>query len=118
MVARIAASGVPLDQIDRHALSDSNFELFNAHRVVETLPMSAGGTFDWEFLDPGRWLGTLVDSSPYLQSVFTAAWDRHPCSPLRPWSLAIGFGKRRTHCQQGPHVSDTHMFSWVAVHRW
>jgi hypothetical protein len=60
-------------------------------RCVETMPLTTGGTFEWEFADPGKLLANMVDRSPALNLLFAEAASKHPPSIERPWSLVVGF---------------------------
>jgi hypothetical protein len=66
-------------------------ERFMSVRCVETLKLTNGGTFDWEFADPGRLLASMVDHSLALNSLFAEAASRSPPRIDRPWSLVVGF---------------------------
>jgi hypothetical protein len=60
-------------------------------RCVETMPLTVGGSFEWEFADPGKLLANMVARSPALNNLFAETASRHPPSPDRPWSLVVGF---------------------------
>ena len=77
--------------MSRRSLQAANTELFEKHRIVEQMPRTAGGVFDWDLLQPNAWLAALVANSPGLQSLFQKALARSPMTAERPWRLVLGF---------------------------
>ena len=55
------------------------------------MPSVDGGMVDWHLCHPNRMLALLVEESPALQTWLRDAFRRVPCTPLRPWSLLVGF---------------------------
>ena len=37
---------------------------------METMPLTTGGSFEWEFADPGKLLANMVARSPALNKLF------------------------------------------------
>ena len=64
--------------VSRRSLQAANTELFEKLRIVEQMPRTAGGVFDWDLLQPNTWLADLGAKSPGLQSLFQKALARSP----------------------------------------
>jgi hypothetical protein len=80
-----------LEHSSMHLLREANAEQFLSVRRIIRLPLTAGGTWDWELADPNRLLQLAVNASPTLQHLFAAAVRRSPPSCRKPWHLVIGF---------------------------
>jgi hypothetical protein len=80
-----------VDFLDK-AKPRGNFdERFEKVRHVEDVPLVSGGSFSWEFADPGKLLSSALDESPGLRQVFSDAAERCPPTISTPWSLLVGF---------------------------
>lgn len=64
---------------------------FRAVRHTLQMPLTAGGTFTWEFADPNALLASMVAHSRQLNALFTEAVRRSPPSLDKPWSLVVAF---------------------------
>jgi hypothetical protein len=92
LMRRIGRVGLESLDVSRRQLIDANAVVWNAHRVVDLMPLASGeGDWSWEYLSPNGWMSALVDRSPALQRMFSAALARSPCTEQRPWSLILGF---------------------------
>jgi hypothetical protein len=77
--------------IDVHRLRRVNLDIFMSVRHVEKMFLSGGGEFDWEFADPAKLMGVVLNRNLNLQDVYLRALAEHPCSPEKPWSIVVGF---------------------------
>jgi hypothetical protein len=82
---------VDLEHSGMHFLRGANTEQFMKIRHSFTMPLIAGGTWDWELADPNLLLQLAIDTSPYLRQLYSAAVRRSRPSAANPWHLAIGF---------------------------
>ena len=75
----------------RRQLRDANGSLFRSLRHTEEMPLTGGGTFEWNFVNPNRMLAEMLSRSTELNSLYAAAVRRTPPTLRQPWSLVIGF---------------------------
>jgi hypothetical protein len=52
-------------------------------RHVESLPTVDGGSFQWEFADPGKLLSQLVQDVPQVQGIFAEVGIAKPCTLIQ-----------------------------------
>jgi hypothetical protein len=75
----------------RRVLRESNQSSVSEMMRSFELPLLKGGTYTLHFVDPGLLLAALLQDSAALRDLYTAAWNRSPSSPDRPWSLVVAF---------------------------
>lgn len=73
------------------SIAEVNQARFAELRAEISLPLSGGGEFCWELLNPNKLLSFMVDSCPSVAGVFREALARTPPRADRPWSLIVGF---------------------------
>jgi hypothetical protein len=77
--------------ITRWRLRDANNEEFLELRRSIEVPLKAGGSTPWEYVDPNALLRRTVDKVPKFHALVAAAVQRHPPSLRHPWRLVVGF---------------------------
>ena len=75
----------------RRALHDANLGAFKELASSKQMPLEAGGSWEWKFLDPNRLLADRAEGDHRLQALFVEALRRRPQSAAEPWHLIVGF---------------------------
>ena len=89
LLRRLRNEGLP--DATMHGLRESNFDDFRRISLVFQMPLSKGGSWAWNLIDPVKLLQCAVDRSPMLQGLFSAAIRRSRPTLACPWRLVIGF---------------------------
>ena len=76
-------------RVGRNALLKANKQLLGRCLQSETLELTEGGEFTWEYADYNILLPELVEASDELQELFSVAARTHPCSQDSPWRLVL-----------------------------
>jgi len=92
LLSDIQSAGPDLPRtVNRHRLQDANYARFEVVRHTMQVPLTDGGSWDWEFADPNMLISLMVRESDVLQDLFGRAIARHRPSQQNPWTLIIGY---------------------------
>ena len=72
-------------------LRETNLRCYRRLQHTEAMPLTSGGSFDWELLHPNLLLVEMVERSAAFRSRVIAAFRRCPPTTTRPWNLVVGF---------------------------
>ena len=75
----------------RQRLQEANEKAFRQVARIKSMPLEAGGHWDWVYADSNKLLAMLAEHDKHLESLLAVAIQRHPPSPANPWHLVIGF---------------------------
>ena len=79
------------EHVNRNRLMDANNARFNSISHTAQMPLTAGGSWDWQFADPNKLISLMLRESKTLQDLFGHAIARHRPSQENPWTLIIGY---------------------------
>jgi len=91
LLAHLQGPGELAPETIRKQLMGANMHHFNTAKCTIHLPLIAGGSWAWEFIDPGALLDAMLAASPSFRAVFQRAWDTRAPSVAAPWSLVVAF---------------------------
>ena len=79
----------------RYAIQSAVLDLFDTVSVSETIQLTDGSEFTWEYIDPAMLLSETVRRLPSVAATYESAMLKHPPSEARPWHLIVGHRMRR-----------------------
>ena len=74
----------------RYCIESAVLNLFDTVSVSETLQLTDGTEFTWEFVDPALLLSETVRRLPVVAATYQQAMLEHPPSEEHPWDLIVG----------------------------
>lgn len=89
LIRKIQSSNV--QALSSFALYEANLARFMVVRHIETVRLTDGGDFEWEFAHPAKLVSSMIADCPELERLFLASASRHPCDATHRWRMIIGF---------------------------
>ena len=79
------------ENVTRRRLMNANNARFDSIKHTAQMPLTEGGSWEWEFADPNKLLSLMLRESQTLQDLFGHAMARHRPTQGSPWTLIIGY---------------------------
>lgn len=89
LLAELRRSQLDISNTSSRSIADAFHNRFDELKVVIKMNMLDGSTFDWEVLHPCRLFSYMLHELPALESIYSAAMQKHKPSIALPWTAIL-----------------------------